>query len=139
MAAGTKYVLDTSALFCLKDNEDGADEVIKILERAGKAQPVYLSFASSMEYFYVVYHELGREEAYRAFLELKMLPLEVVESNESLRLAAGEIKTHFSLSFADAWIAATAEHFNAELVHKDPEFEVLSNRLSLKTLPYRKR
>ena len=139
MAAGAKYVLDTSALFCLKDNEAGADEVMRILERSSKTQPVYISFASSMEYFYVVYHELGREEAYRAFLELKMLPLEVVESDEPLRLLAGEIKAGFSLSFADAWIAATAERFDAELVHKDPGFEALSNRLTLKTLPYRNR
>lgn len=132
------YLLDTSALFCLKDNEKGSKEVMKILERAGEANPVYASFVSFMEYFYVVYRELGREEAYRAYLELKMLPLQVIESSESLRLLAGEIKVNFSLSLADAWIAATAESLSAELVHKDPEFEALSKRLSLKTLPYKK-
>lgn len=138
-AASSPYVLDTSALFCLKDNEAGAEEVVKILERAREAHPVFVSFASLTEYFYVIYQELGRDEAYRAYLELKMLPLEVVESDESLRLLAGEIKALFSLSFADAWIAATAEHLGAELVHKDPEFENFSKRLSLKPLPYRKR
>lgn len=138
-AARSPYVLDTSALFCLKDNEAGAEEVEQILERAREAHPVYVSFASLMEYFYVVYQELGRDEAYRAYLELKMLPLKVVESNESLRLLAGEMKALFPLSFADAWIAATAERLNAELVHKDPEFESLSKRLFLKPLPYKKR
>lgn len=132
-------VLDTSALFCLKDNETGAEEVVKILERAGEAHPVYVSFASLTEYFYIIYQELGREEAYRAYLELKMLPLRMVESDESLRLLAGEMKALFPLSFADAWIAATAERLGAELVHKDPEFENLSKRLSLKPLPYKKR
>ena len=140
MGEGNKpYALDTSALFCFKDNEEGAEEVRKIIERARSTHPVYISFASLMEYFYVVYQELGREEAYRAYLQLKMLPLQIVESDETLRLMAGEIKANFSLSFADSWIAATAEHFDAELVHKDPEFDILSKRISLKALPYRKR
>ena len=137
MAGAERYVLDTSALFCLKDNEAGAEEVVKLLERTGKRGGVYVSFAAMMEYFYITYMELGRESAYQSYLELKMLPIQVVESEESLRLAAGEIKASFSLSFADAWIAATAESLGAWLVHKDPEFEVLDKRLSLKPLPYK--
>lgn len=139
MAVVKSYTLDTSALFCLKDNEEGADEVEKILKSGPASQGVYVSFVSFMEYFYVIYQERGREEAYRAYLELKMLPLKIVESNESLRLLAGEIKALFNLSFADAWVAATAECLGAELVHKDPEFEGLSKRLFLRNLPYRKR
>lgn len=139
MEAGrSPHLLDTSAIFCLKDNEAGAEEVSKVLEKASENHPVFVSFVSLTEYFYVLYQERNREEAYRAYLELKMLPLQVMESNEPLRLLAGEIKAVFSLSFADAWIAATAEHLGATLVHKDPEFEVLSKRISLKTLPYKK-
>lgn len=133
------YLLDTSAIFCLRDNETGAEEVSKILEKADEARPVYVSFVSLAEYFYIIYQEKDREEAYRAYLELKMLPLQVIESSEPLRLLAGVIKALFSLSFADAWIAATAEHLGADLVHKDPEFEVLSKRLFLKALPYKRR
>ena len=136
-AANKSYVLDTSALFCLKDDEAGAETVESILKHAGAHQPVSVSFVSLMEYFYIVYQEQGHEEASKDYLELKMLPLSVLESNEPLRLLAGEIKALFPLSFADAWIAATAEYLNAELVHKDPEFEALSKRLLLKTLPYK--
>jgi len=140
MREGSKpFVLDTSAVFCLKDNEEGAEVVKKILEQAGKERRVYVSFVSLTEYFYVVYRESSREEAYRAYLELKMLPLQIVESDEPLRLTAGEIKANFSMSFADAWVAATAEHLQAELVHKDSEFEVLGNRIILKGLPHNKR
>ena len=134
--AETPWVLDTSAFFCLRDNEEGAEQVARILA-GGDKRKVYVSFATLMEYFYIVYQELGREEAYKAYLELKMLPIEFVESQESITLLAGEIKASFSLSFADACIAATAEHLGAELVHKDPEFEPLAKRLTLKTLPYK--
>lgn len=134
-----KFVLDTSALFCLKQDEEGAAEVESILEKAGKSGRVYTSFASWMEYFYVTYRELGRERAYRAYLELKMLPLHVVESEESLGLLAGELKATYPLSFADAWVAATAIQWEARLVHKDPEFELIGKRVPLHSLPYKKK
>lgn len=140
MAAETdSFVLDTSALFCLKDNEEGAHDVRKLLIQEHVSSLPYVSFASCMEYFYVVYQEMGREDAFRSYLELKMLPIQVVESSEPLRLIAGEIKVLYPLSFADAWVAATAEYLGATLVHKDPEFKVLSKRVALKALPYRKR
>ena len=134
MAALNKScVLDTSALFCLKQNEEGAAEVEGVLRRMA----VYLSFVSLTEYFYVVYQEQGRDLAYRAYLELKMMPIKIIESDEPLRLLAGEIKALFSLSLGDAWVAATAESLGAELIHKDPEFEALSDRLALNPLPYK--
>ena len=134
MGVSNKFcVLDTSALFCFKDNETGAAEVEKALQQ----QSVYISFVSLTEYFYITYQRRGRDEAYRAYLALRMMPLHVVESNEPLRFLAGEIKALYPLSFADAWVAATAESLGAKLIHKDPEFEALSGRLILSPLPYK--
>jgi predicted nucleic acid-binding protein len=66
---------------------------------------------------------------------LKQLPIEVVESDEPLGLAAARIKASHKLSVADAWIAATAERLGATLVHKDPEFEALAGSIRLQALP----
>jgi len=41
------------------------------------------------------------------------------------------------MSFADAWIAALAKHHEAILVHKDPEFESVSQAIRLQALPYK--
>lgn len=137
MGASTKpYVFDTSSLFALKDDEPGADKVSKILESCGKRGQAFISFATPMEYFYVIYQEQGRERALESYLQLKTLPLQVVESDETLRLIAGEIKATHSLSFADAWVAATAQKLGATLLHKDPEFEPLRDTISLESLPY---
>jgi predicted nucleic acid-binding protein len=41
------------------------------------------------------------------------------------------------LSVADAWIAATALSLGAILVHKDPEYEPLKNKIRQQILPYK--
>jgi predicted nucleic acid-binding protein len=58
-------------------------------------------------------------------------------SDEALCIAAGEIKARFLVSFADAFVGATAQRFGALLIHKDPEFESLKSVTELKALPYK--
>lgn len=120
------FVLDTSAILCLLENEPGAEDVELILRKHGKKEAVFLSFMSVMEFAYIVEQEQGEAEARRGILQLKQLPLQVVESDEPLGLAAARIKAAHRLSVADAWVAATAERLGATLVHKDPEFDSLS-------------
>jgi predicted nucleic acid-binding protein len=54
-------------------------------------------------------------------------------------LSAGILKAQYRLSFADAFIAATAIHLDAVLIHKDPEFEALRSVLQMEILPYKNR
>lgn len=70
-----------------------------------------------------------------AFIE-KEPGVDQVRSLLLIRLA-GEIKALFNLPVADAWIVATAIQQGASLVHKDPEFEQLKNRVTLSPLPYK--
>jgi len=44
---------------------------------------------------------------------------------EPLLISAAQIKASHALSLADAWIAATALHCGATLLHKDPEFQAI--------------
>jgi predicted nucleic acid-binding protein len=136
--AGPKFVLDTSALFALKEDEPGADDVEDILRASGPKGKVYVSFISMMEFFYIVEQEQGQAAAKHAYLELKQLPLQVIHSDEELCLAAGRIKAAHRLSVADAWVAATAEQLRAILVHKDPEFIPMSSQLQMQALPFKK-
>lgn len=131
------WVLDTSALMALKENEPGAGVVEKILRREGRRGNVFVSFMSLMEYSYIVSRAEGRASAEEAFALLKQLPFQVLESDEALGQSAADIKASTPLSVADAWVAATAERIGAVLVHKDPEFEPLKNRIHLQALPYK--
>lgn len=129
------FVLDTSALLCLKENEPGASEVETLLRQRGKKEAVFISFMSVMELAYILEQEQGETAAHQGILQLKQLPIHIVESDEPLGLAAARIKAGNKLSVADAWIAATAERLGATLVHKDPEFEPLAKLIRLKALP----
>ena len=132
------FVLDTSAIITLQTDEPGADEVEAILRRveSGKAR-AFASFMTFMEVLYCRWRADGKAAAHRAYLELTMLPIERVNLSEPLIFLAGEIKATHSLSLGDSWIAATALEKQATLVHKDPEFEPLQDRLILKALPYK--
>lgn len=135
--ASEAWVFDTSALLCLKENEPGADEVERLLRECGPKGRAYVCFITLMEYYYILQRRRGEPEARRGYLELKSLPLRVVESDEELGLCAARIKAQNKLSVADAWVAATAQRLEAKLIHKDPEFEQLKDAISLHALPYK--
>jgi len=52
-------------------------------------------------------------------------------------LTAARLKARFRVSFADALIAAFAVRSSAILVHKDPEFEALADKVLQEPLPYK--
>ena len=132
------YVLDTSAIFTLTDQEAGADEVENILNtaRADECQ-IEICSISLMELFYMTLRELGEDKAVQLVALVKSWPITWVYPDEKLLLQAARLKAFYRLSLADALIAAVAKLPDATLVHKDPEFESLSAQVSLLTLPYK--
>jgi predicted nucleic acid-binding protein len=52
-------------------------------------------------------------------------------------LTAASFKAQHKLSLADSVIAAFARSRGAVLLHKDPEFEALSEIMELEALPYK--
>lgn len=132
------YVIDTSALFAFIQDEEGADRVERILKAASSHDnPVYISFISIAELYYVTWQEEGESAAKEIIVLVKSLPLSVIESCERLTLLAGRIKATCRLSLADAFIAATASQMSATLIHKDPEFGQAAPYISAESLPYK--
>ena len=132
------YVLDTSALLTLIEDEAGADQVQELFEKAKQGEVILLvSFMSFMEVYYISLQERGQAEAQERVKLLAALPMLRVESNESLGVRAGAFKAAHRLSVADAWIAALAQEQNATLVHKDPEFEQVESAIKVVKLPYK--
>jgi len=121
-----RYVLDTSALLTLRDDEPGAQRVADVLHLAqqGKAK-CHGCFISLMEVFYRVWRDESKQAGQLAYQQCLALPIEWLHSSDSLLAKAAEFKALHSLSLADAWIAACAAEQGATLMHKDPEFEPL--------------
>lgn len=132
------YVLDTSAVLALIEDEAGAAQVQELLEKGMSGEATLLiSFMSFMEVYYISLQERGQREAQERVKLLAALPVQRVESSERLGVRAGEFKAAHHLSVADAWIAALAQERGATLVHKDPEFEQIQPSVQLMTLPYK--
>ena len=133
------YILDSSAFLTLFEDEDGAETVQKLLERAKKGEIiVFTLFVSFTEIFYISFREKGEGEAQKRIKLMKGLAITRVESSQELGLIAGRLKATHKISFADTWIAATAIFYGAILVHKDPEFVQLKDEVKMLELPYKK-
>lgn len=121
-----RYVLDTSALLTLRDDELGAERVAEILHLAANGKALcYGCFISLMEVLYRVWRDEDEASGRLAYQQCLALPVEWVRDSDGMLLMAAELKALYSLSLADAWIAACARIQGAVLVHKDPEFNVL--------------
>jgi predicted nucleic acid-binding protein len=130
------YLLDTSALLTLRDNEAGAEQVAEILYQAQRHKARCCGcFMSLMEVLYRVWKDEGELEGRLAYQQCLSLPIEWIHEDQALLEKAAEIKACHPLSLADAWIAGAAILQSAALVHKDPEFAVLDCRQVV--LPYK--
>jgi predicted nucleic acid-binding protein len=118
-----KYLLDTSALLTLRDDEPGADRVAELLALAQNRKCECTGcFMSLMEIMYRVWRDESEAHANLAYEQCLALPITWIHETPELLKAAASVKARFPLSVADAWIAAAAEITGAILVHKDPEF-----------------
>lgn len=133
-------LLDTSALLALLEDEPGADAVEGHLEdaEAGRTE-VFASFASLTEVYYVTHQEQGVQKAEEFTAIVQGWPVAFVFPDEAMAIAAGKLKARHSISFADAFVAASAQQLGAALVHKDPEYESLAGLVTLAPLPYKPR
>jgi predicted nucleic acid-binding protein len=127
------YLLDTSAVLTLIEDEPGADRVEELL-RTGT---VLLPFIAGLETYYITLREAGADEAERRLFLLRQLPVRWLDTvDDAIIVTAGRFKARHRLSFADCLVAAFAAKAGAVLVHKDPEYDALS-AVPQERLPYK--
>jgi predicted nucleic acid-binding protein len=128
------FLLDTSALLALLEDEEGADRVEALL----RAERVYLPWVALLEVHYVSRQERGEDVANSRLALVKKLPAEIIwQHDEPALLQASRFKALNRISLADALIAGIASQLSAILVHKNPEFEALNGAVDLEALPYK--
>jgi predicted nucleic acid-binding protein len=131
------YVLDTSALLTVLNNEPGVEAVLDVLEAAGSGEVrVYLPFMALMELEYLSLRQRSREATRGILTLVEAWPVEIEESTQEWRHEAARVKAIASISLADAWICGLACLMDAELVHKDPEYDGVPGLRALQ-LPYK--
>lgn len=130
------YLLDTSAVFTLIEEEPGVERVEEVLREEDSLIPSPVL----LEVHYISRQEQGQGEADRRYAFMKKLPSEILwRIDEPTLLTASRFKAAHRLSLADALIAAFAHQWKAILLHKDPELEALTDQVELESLPYKTR
>ena len=120
--------------------EPGADEVDALLTEGRAsggtgATEIVIPFIALMEVEYGLLRKYSLEQVDRVLQAIQAWPATIVESNPSWRRAAASIRARYRLSLADAWVASLAVIHDAELVHKDPEFDQIPALRAIR-LPY---
>ena len=132
--ASKPYLLDTSALLSLIEDEAGADRV----EQALKHATTLIPWPVLLETYYISLQEQGQAEADRRIALIKQLEVNILwDMDEMTLLTAGRLKAEHRVSLADAIIAAFAIRRHAVLMHKDPECDALTGLLPMEALPYK--
>ena len=114
------YVLDTSALVSFLKDEAEADQVEALLRQQ---DDLLVPFMTLMEIRYVLRREYWITRVDQTIETLRGSGVVIIESNPGWGVVAADVKSRGGLSLADAWIASLALMHDAELVHKDPEFD----------------
>ncbi|MBO8182171.1 MAG: type II toxin-antitoxin system VapC family toxin [Archaeoglobus sp.] len=117
------YILDTFAVLAYLGNEEGADKVEVLLEKAGEEVKLFMNYVNLGEVYYIIAREFGVAKANEAVAIVKRWNVEFTGVNESIALTAARIKAMHSLSYADAFVVATAIDRKGVIVTGDKEFE----------------
>ncbi len=122
----SSYVLDTSALFTILNDEEGIETVLNLLGTAQSGEvTIYLPFMALMELAYLSLRRHDKQKTQWALNLVKAWPVEEKYPTEAWLHEAARVKAMRQVSLADAWICSLALLLGAQLVHKDPEYDAV--------------
>lgn len=118
-----EYVLDSYALLAYFEAEPGSEQVGTLLEVAKEGKHrLYMCVVNLGEVVYIVERERGLPKAQEVLARIDELPIEIVNADRTLTLAAAHLKMDCPIAYADCFAAALSQIKNATLVTGDPEF-----------------
>ena len=127
MADPPAFVLDTSAIIAVLRNEPERPLVVSVLETArASGARVQVPFLVLMEVEYLLLREHAPADVDGYLGLVSNWPVSIVESSLEWRRAAAAVKAAGNISVVDAWVAALGLLTDAEVLHKDRQFEGVS-------------
>lgn len=130
-----KYVLDSYALLAYAENEKGSNTVTELLVSAleGKCN-IYISVINFGEMYYIALREGGKDRAENYKDTIMKFPIEIINADMDLTLAAAKFKANYKMSYADAFAAGLTQEKKAVLVTGDNEFKQVKKLIDVKFL-----
>ena len=130
------FVMDAWALLAfLQGEEPAASRVREVIEAAqdGTAR-LFVSIINIGEVYYRVGKTRNSKEADSVLADLYLLPMEILSADDDTVLSAARLKMAHTLSYADAFAAATTQQKDAILLTGDPELIELKRIVQVEKL-----
>jgi ribonuclease VapC len=127
--------LDAFALLPYLQREPGHQRVRSLLDDAA-SQRVALSMCTVNlgEVLYWLERRRGAAAAHTLAANIRELPIDLVDADLDLTVAAARVKAAFPVSLADAYAAALAQRLGAAVLTGDPDFQRLEGALPVEWL-----
>lgn len=127
-----KYILDSYALLAYFQAEPAGAKVRNILkEAAAGAAATFLSVISLGEIYYIIARKKGEDKAGEITELISSLPVGLVDVTKERVLAAARVKAQHPISYADAFVVATAIELTATIVTGDQEFKETESQVAV--------
>jgi len=119
-------VLDSYAVLAFLFKEKGHEIVLGLFEEALEAdKKLLIASPNWAEVRYMVERKVGAARWGEVRAKLFGLPIKIMDADQGLAEAAGEIKAFHKMSLADCFAAALARLKKAEIYTGDPEFRAI--------------
>jgi len=117
-------IYDSFALLKLFQKEPDYQKVARLLDedRKGASQPL-IQIINFGEIIYITKKDFGENAKLRVIRSVIQMGLRLVSVTDDLVYEAAELKGSYAISYADAFLLATAIQENAAIVTGDPEFK----------------
>lgn len=126
------YLFDSHALLAFFQNEEGAEVVAEILQRAMKKGLDRLICVINLgEIIYITKRRFGDSKKLEVLARVHQLGLKVLPVPQNLVFKAAEIKAQYPISYADCFALACAMEHSARVVTGDPDFKKIAHLVSI--------
>lgn len=124
MPKSTTFVLDSFALLAYLQDEPVGARIESLLDNAEKEKcRLLLPLINLGEILYIIERRGGVAKTQDTLALIRQLPVEIPTVDEQLVFGAAHIKATYAISYADAFVVATAMQEHATVVTADPEFQ----------------
>lgn len=118
------YVLDANALYRFLIAGPGAEIVSRLFREArDTVQPLRMSVVNWGEVYYTIARGQGFAEATKIMERVKMLPLAILDADESVTTRAARLKAGYGLPYADCFAAASASKDDVVVTSDTKDFK----------------
>jgi predicted nucleic acid-binding protein len=131
------YVLDACSLIAFLSNENGADVVNDLMQKATDGEiKILMHKVNFLEVYYYMYKRYSEKTALKLLEDIKIGPIKMdTEITNDILIKAGKLKSLYKMSLADSIGLAetiindgyfvTSDHHELEIVQKKEKIHII--------------